>query len=203
MIRIMILMVCFILAVQAPAHAGAAVAKAKGGGPKGPPMPQQLPPGYVMTPEGIRKVEEPPPQEEEPAEPVEVKDIVGLDQLKESLQTSSEAWDMIIDKGDKALVVEEFIKQYADEGITIKKPADYYVVMIDQMAAASADMLAMPFERVLQVVAVMEYDFGNGQNPDMLAQKILEPQVYEKNKQRLIAASQGPAKPGDPDRDND
>jgi hypothetical protein len=189
MIRIIILMVCFILAVQAPAHAGAAVAKAKGGGPKGPPMPQQLPPGYVMTPEGIKKVPEP-PQEEEPTEPVEVKDIVGLDQLKESLQESSEAWELIINKEDKEVVVGEFIKQYADQGVTIQKPADYYVAMIDQMAVASADMLAMPFERVLQVAAVMEYDFGNGQNPDLLAQKILGPQVYEKNKQRLMAQSQ-------------
>jgi len=187
MIRIIILIVCFILAVQAPAHAGAAVAKAKGGGPKGPPMPQQLPPGYVMTPEGIKKVPEP-PQEEEPAEPVEVKDIVGLDQLKESLQESSEAWELIINKEDKEVVVGEFIKQYADQGVTIQKPADYYVAMIDQMAVASADMLAMPFERVLQVAAVMEYDFGNGQNPDLLAQKILGPQVYEKNKQRLMQA---------------
>ena len=185
MIRILFLMLCFLCAAYTPAHAGAAVAKTKM--PKRPAMPPQLPPGYVMTPEGVKKVEEPP---QEPAEPVEVKDIVDLDQLKESLKTSSEAWGMIINKEDKELVIEEFIKQYADQGITIQKPADLYVEMIDQMASTSADMLAMPFERVLQVAAVMEYDFGNGQDPDLLAQKMLGPQVYEQNRKRLTAESQ-------------
>ena len=167
-------------------YAGAAVAKTKA--PKRPAMPQQLPPGYVMTPQGVKKIEQP-PVEEEPAEPVEVQDIVNLDQLMESLQASSEAWDMIINKEDKEIVVDQFIQQYSEEGITINKPAENYVAMIDQMSSGSKDMLAMPFKRVLQVVAVMEYDFGNGQDPDLLAQKILGPQVYEKNKQRLMSAS--------------
>jgi len=186
MSRILLLLMIFSLTMTTSAHAGAAVAKTKM--PKGRPAPPQLPPGYVMTPEGVKRIEDTP---SEPTEPVEVKDIVDLDQLTASLQTSSEAWDMIINKDDKAVVVEQFIKQYADEGITIMKPAPYYVEVIDQMASSSPDMLVMPFERVLQVVAVMEYDFGNGQNPDLLAQKILGQQFYEKNKQRLMSQAQG------------
>ena len=195
--KIFILLVSFILVSFVPgitietAHAGAAVAKQRKGavGVQNRAMPQQLPPGYVMTPEGVKKIEAP-PSLKEPVDPAEVKDIVDLSQLTDSLKTSSEAWDMIISPDDKALVVNEFIKEYAAQGVTIKKPGEFYANVIDQMAAGSQEMLAMPFERVLQVVAVMEYDFDNGQNPDALAQKILGPQFYAKNKERLMNQSQ-------------
>ena len=38
---------------------------------------------------------------------------------------------------------------------------------------------------VLMFVAVMEYDFDNGVNKDLLAQKILGLQVYETNRKRF------------------
>ncbi len=179
------------------AESGAAVAmrnKPKGGAKNG--QVPQLPPGYVMGPNGIQKIPQAGENEnsaEQSAggkeEAPEVKDEVGLDQIMEALQTSGKAWDLIINHEDKEVVVQEFIKDYSTQGVRIQKPAVYYVDFIDEMAHSSPEMLEMPFARILQVVAVMEYDFDNGQNKDFLAQKILGPQVYEKNKQRLMSVA--------------
>ena len=62
----------------------------------------------------------------------------------------------------------------------------------------------MPFEQLLQTVAVVEYDFDNGQDKDAMAKKVLGEQGYLKNKQRLSQANaprtQPPAKAPPPRR---
>ncbi len=190
-----LIVVCMALVLfPAVARAGAAVAKrGASGGAKKQSMPQ-LPPGYVMGPNGIQKVsqehESPQQQaaENDQQEPVEVKDEVGLEQIVDALQGSAKSWELIINSQDKQIVVEEFIRKYSSQGIAIRKPAAYYANFIDEMSKGSPEMLDMPFDRVLQVVAVMEYDFDNGQNKDMLAQKILGQKFYETNKKRLMGA---------------
>ncbi len=112
-------------------------------------------------------------------------DIVDLPQLVDSLQSTSQAWELIVNPEDKAIVVQEFINKFQGQGITIHKPAIHYANFIEQMSQESPRMLDLPFERILQVVTVMEYDFENGEDKETLAQKILGPQVYEKNKQRI------------------
>lgn len=189
-----VVVVC-VLGFSDLAHSGAAVAmrnKPKGGVNKG--QVPQLPPGYVMGPGGIQKI--PQDSENENASPdvsvnkneeaVEVQDEVGLDEIFNALQESGKPWELIIDRQDKEVVVQEFIKEYLSQGVRIQKPAGYYADFIDEMCKNSPEMLQMPFARILQVVAVMEYDFDNGQNKDLMAQKILGPQVYEENKQRLM-----------------
>ncbi len=192
-IKIIIFILMAVLVYANSAESGAAVAK-RGAAAHKKSMPPQLPPGYVLGPNGIQKVSETSENDAQQAaeeENVEVKDEVGLDQIMEALQSSGKSWGLIISRKDKEIVVQEFIKQYAKEGIVIRKPAVYYANFIDEMVKGSPEMLELPFERVLQVVAVMEYDFENGQNKDLLAQKILGPQVYEKNKKRLLAAAPG------------
>ncbi len=192
--KVAIFVVIGLLSLAGFAESGAAVAKAKQ--PKQT-RPQQLPPGYVMGPQGIQKipqVKEPESLAEEAAESgqeeaVEVKDEVDLNQIVEVLQSSSQAWALIISREDKEIVAQTFIDRYGQQGITIQKPAGYYANFIDEMAKNSPEMLAMPFDRVLQVVAVMEYDFDNGQNKDALAQKILGASFYEKNKQRFMKSN--------------
>ncbi len=196
-VKFLVFVCVLVLSFPSLAESGAAVAmrnKPKGGARKG--QVSQLPPGYVMGPNGIQKIPQAGENEnsaEEAAEgkeeAVEVKDEVGLDQIMEALKTSGKTWDLIINREDKQVVVQEFIKDYSAQGVRIQKPAVYYANFIDEMAHGSPEMLEMPFARILQVVAVMEYDFDNGQNKDMLAQKILGPQVYEKNKQRLMSGS--------------
>ena len=41
--------------------------------------------------------------------------------------------------------------------------------MIDQMADENPHMLERPFGELLQMLAIMDYDFDNGMDKDMLA----------------------------------
>lgn len=193
-IKIAILVVMVFFGFVSFVESGAAVAKAKK--PKQS-RPQQLPPGYVMGPNGVEKVapvvapirafQE--SVEGDIEEDVEVKEEVDLNQIVEALQSSSQAWELIISRDDKEIVAQAFIDRYRQQGVTIQKSAGYYADFIDEMSKNSSEMLAMPFDRVLQVVAVMEYDFDNGQNKDALAQKILGQSFYEKNKQRFMKSN--------------
>ncbi len=115
-----------------------------------------------------------------------VSESVDLKMLVESLRANSHAWDLIVESEDKQVVVQEFINGYRKQNIVIHKPSEHYSNFIDEVSQRSPQMLDMPFDRLLQVVAVMEYDFDNGEDKDVLAQKVLGPQVYEKNKQRQI-----------------
>ena len=121
----------------------------------------------------------------------EVKDIVDLEQLNESLQSSSQAWALIINDEDKQIVIQEFINKFQGQGVNIKKSAAYYKNFIDKMSRENPGMLTLPFDRVLHVVTVMEYDFDNGQDMELLAQKILGLQAYQKNKKRLLLGRAG------------
>ena len=101
------------------------------------------------------------------------------------LDRSSQAWQKIVDADDKVYVVSHFIEKYRQQGIKIRKSPENYAALIDDMARNGPEFLANPFERVLQVVAIIEYDFDNGQNKDELARKILGEQGYLANKKRL------------------
>ena len=58
--------------------------------------------------------------------------------------------------------------------------------MIDGMALENPEMLAQPFVNILQVVAVLEYDFDNGENKDAMALKVLgSKEAVMKNRERL------------------
>ncbi len=116
----------------------------------------------------------------------EVKDIVDFNQLFQALEKSSRPWNLIIDKEAKEMVVAQFMKQYYREGTQIHKSPVYYVPLIDDMSIKSPQILAQPFPQVLRMIAVLEYDFDNGQDKDAMALKILgSPQALAANKKRL------------------
>jgi len=115
-----------------------------------------------------------------------VQDITTLDDMEKALDTSSEAWSLMMDLEAKAVVVREYLQRFRDQGIQIRKPASYYAQLIDSMAAQSPEMLARPFEQIVQTMAIIEYDFDNGYSKDAMALKILgSKQAVQANKQRL------------------
>jgi len=121
----------------------------------------------------------------------QVKQVAGLDEVIAALNHSAENWRLIIDPEAKAAVAAYYIGQFARQGAKIQLPPMYYVQMIDGMSQSDPQMLRNPFPRVLQIVAILEYDFDNGQNKDELALKILgNREAVEKNRQRLIQMRQ-------------
>ena len=112
----------------------------------------------------------------------EVKDIVSLQDIYNSLATSSRAWTLIMDEQAKEIVVQHFIDKFRETNAVIRKPASTYVSLIDGMASSQPET---PFENVLRIAAVMEYDFDIGQDKDALARKALGEKLYLENKKRL------------------
>jgi hypothetical protein len=116
----------------------------------------------------------------------EVKDVVDINELIASFEVSSDAWPLIIDAEAKAVVISAYIDQYRQQGTTINKSSFYYADLIDGMVQQAPDMLSQPLKNVLRVLAVIEYDFNNGQDKDEMALKVLgNRSAVEQNKQRL------------------
>ncbi|HOY08627.1 MAG TPA: hypothetical protein PLB05_00960 [Candidatus Omnitrophota bacterium] len=104
----------------------------------------------------------------------------------QDLFRTSRAWTLMVDADAKEAVVAYFLKEFRGKGIVIQKPAWYYAGLIESMSQESPEMLAQPFDRVLQVVAIIEYDYENGQDKDMLAYQILgSKEAVVQNRQRL------------------
>ncbi|MDE2028915.1 MAG: hypothetical protein KGJ11_10295, partial [Candidatus Omnitrophica bacterium] len=62
--------------------------------------------------------------------------------------------------------------------------------LIDELARQNPQMLERPFGELIQILAIMDYDFDNGMDKDALAKAVLGPQGYEQNKKRFAQAQQ-------------
>ncbi len=115
----------------------------------------------------------------------QAEEIVSLDQMVTALDESGQPWSLMMDMEAKQAVVAYYIQRYQEQGVVIAKSPDFYAKMIDAMSAGAPQMLDNPFPRVLQVVAIMEYDFDNGYDKDAMARQILGEEGYRNNRQRL------------------
>lgn len=119
------------------------------------------------------------------AEQSSVDDVVTIEQIWEELEISSEVWPLMLDDQPKAMTVSRYVDWYAQQGINIRKPPLYYVRIIDSMSQQNPEMLNSPFKDLLKIVAILDYDFDNGQDNDAMALRILGEEGYWKNKERL------------------
>jgi len=132
-----------------------------------------------------------PPQVLPQAGPSDVKEVVDLSEVWKKLDTRSTVWKLLIDDQAKLLTVSEFIDRFHKQGVKIIGPPTHYVEMIDQIVAQNPDMLNRPFGELVQIVAIVDYDFDNGMNKDELARKILGEQGFEENKKRFTQQASG------------
>ncbi|MDD5440227.1 MAG: hypothetical protein PHS37_08590 [Candidatus Omnitrophica bacterium] len=150
-------------------------------------------PAAVSAPVGIASMdiddvevlEEPVPEAPGPAVPGELISGEATIKLVEEMRSSSAAWPTLSTVTKEGLVM-YFISAYKKEGAVIKKPAAYYVKLIDQMAAQKQALLSTGLDRLLRTVAVMEYDFDNGEDKDTLAKSVLGEAAYQRNKARFV-----------------
>ncbi len=120
------------------------------------------------------------------AEQLGVQSEVTFEEIIHDLSRSSRAWPLMIDVEAKEAVVQYFLNDFQKKGIAVQKPAWYYVTLVDSAGEQSPDMLEQPLDRVLQVLAVLEYDFDNGQNKDQMAYQVLgSKEAVIHNRQRL------------------
>ena len=115
-----------------------------------------------------------------------VKEVVPVSDLWISLDKSSKAWPLIIDKKAKGVTVSHYIQKLAADKGVIRKDPLYYAQMIDDMSKQNPSMLLQPFIDVLRIMAIIEYDYDNGLDKDALARRIFpDEKSFQANKQRL------------------
>ena len=120
------------------------------------------------------------------AEQLGVQSEADFSDVIQDLLKTSRAWTLMVDAQAKEAVVAYFLNELRGKGIVVQKPAWYYVALVDTMSGESPDMLTQPFNRVLQVVAILEYDYDNGQDKDMLAYQLLgSKEAVIQNRRRL------------------
>lgn len=114
-----------------------------------------------------------------------VEEVVDMKTIWKDLEITSESWPLIIDLDAKEVIVAKFMEDFREQGVVMRKSPRHYVELIDAMSFDNPAMLNNPFDRVLQTVAIIEYDFGNGVDPDALARHVLGEAGYKANKKRL------------------
>lgn len=148
----------------------------------------------VMMSQGAASLPQPPmtmPGVQQPAygnlfytPPVE--EVVNITDVWKKMEENSRVWNTMIDMEPKILTVSRMVDHFKNQGITIRKAPSHYVQLIDSMAFQNPQMLEQPFENIMKVVSIIEYDFDNGQNKDALARQIFpDDQQFNANKKRL------------------
>ena len=115
---------------------------------------------------------------------------MDLTEVWKKLDKKSTVWTLLIDDQSKLLTVSEYIDRFQKEGVKIQAPPLHYVQMIDQIVGGNPQMLQRPFGELVQIVAIVDYDFDNGMSKDELARKVLGEAGFEANKKRLHPTSQ-------------
>ena len=112
--------------------------------------------------------------------------VATLEDVLASFEHDSRAWALIIDSSAKEMVIKRYFRKFYEKGVYIRKTPAQYASMIDSMAQESPEMLQQPMMTILQIAAILQYDFDNGQNQDEMALKVLgSRQAVEKHKKAL------------------
>jgi hypothetical protein len=117
-------------------------------------------------------------------------DVVDLSEVWKKLDKKSTVWPLLMDDQAKLLTVSEYLDRFHKQGVKINAPPTHYVQMIDQITQGNPQMLQRPFGELLQILAIIDYDFDNGMDKDALARAVLGEAGYETNKRRFTQASQ-------------
>ena len=100
-------------------------------------------------------------------------------QMMGALSQNMTLWPTLSEENKKKAVEATVMLFRERQNTAIMRPADFYVTQIDRALAANSQMQGADLMTVVKMMAVMEYDFYNGQNKDALAKEVLGEKVYE------------------------
>ena len=112
-------------------------------------------------------------------------DMVDLTEVWKRLDKKSTVWSLLMDEQSKVLTVAEYMDRFRKQGVKINEPPMHYVSLINQIVRENPQMLERPFGELVQIVAIVDYDFDNGMDKDMLARKVLGEAGFQANKRRF------------------
>jgi len=113
----------------------------------------------------------------------DLREIQGLESVLADLHQNLSAWPKL-SREEKYDAIHTVIDAFRKPNhIVIEKPPSFYIEKIDE-AAANPQLSQLPIEKVMMILAVMEYDFDTGKDKDALAREVLGPSLYELNLKR-------------------
>ena len=93
-----------------------------------------------------------------------------------------------MNNNEKRMAVMAVISLYKDNNNTvIFNSPEFYVKKIDDTLAGNPPVVNADILTLVRILAVMEYDFFNGENKDDLARKVLGQKAFEENRARRQA----------------
>jgi len=97
---------------------------------------------------------------------------------------TSENW-YNLPPGDKIKMIGDVITLYRlKENAAIMQDAEFYVTRLDDALRTETFPKELPLPTLVRLLAIMEYDFYNGQNKDDLAKEFLGEPLYQSIKAR-------------------
>jgi len=104
---------------------------------------------------------------------------IPFPQMMNALSGNLKLWSSLSTENKKK-AVEAAISIFRDrENSAILQPAGFYVTQIDQGLNANPQMQQADILSIVKMMAVMQYDFYNGQNKEALAKEVLGEQMYQ------------------------
>lgn len=107
-----------------------------------------------------------------------------FEQMMNQLSVNSLAWGQL-KPADKKRAIDAVIQLYrVRDNTAIMNPSDFYVQKTDETIAGDPGVANLDLPQIIKILAVMEYDFYNGQNKEELAKQVLGDKMYEANRLR-------------------
>lgn len=104
---------------------------------------------------------------------------IPFPQMMGALSQNLTLWSLLTPE-NKLKAVEAAIVYYRDrQNIAILQPAELYVDQINQGLGANPALQGSDIMATMKMMAVMQYDFYNGQDKDQLAKEVLGEKLYE------------------------
>ena len=112
----------------------------------------------------------------------------SFEQMMNQLSVNCALWGQLSAENKKK-AVDAVIQYYKiRDNIAILGLPDFYVQKVNETLAGDPGVANLDLPRVIKILAVMEYDFYNGQNKDELAKQTLGEKMYESNRLRRMTA---------------
>lgn len=112
----------------------------------------------------------------------------SFEQMMNQLSVNCALWGQLSAENKKK-AVDAVIQYYKiRDNIAILGSPDFYVQKVNETLAGDPGVANLDLPRVIKILAVMEYDFYNGQNKDELAKQTLGEKMYESNRLRRMTA---------------
>ncbi len=102
-----------------------------------------------------------------------------ISQMMTALSQNLAVWPSLSSENKKQSVEAAKLFYRDAQNTAILRPAEFYAQQIDDGLRTNPEMRNADIMTVLRMMAVVEYDFYNGQNKDALAKEVLGAEVFE------------------------